>query len=47
MAVLVLQLLVWYYIISWIRFVCLYCCMGSKLSLSRRPTCVPYSPHGM
>jgi len=29
MAVLVLQLLVWYYVIFWIRFVCLYCCMGS------------------
>jgi len=26
--VLVLQLPVWYYVIFWTRFVCLFCCMG-------------------
>jgi len=47
-AVLVLQPLVWYYVIFWTHFVCLYCCMGSKLSLFQMSTCVPvpYSQHG-
>jgi len=29
------------------HFVCLYCCMRSKLSLFRMPTYVPYIQHGM
>jgi len=47
MTVLVLQLVVWYHVIVWACFVCLYCCIGSALSVFRLPTYVRYSQRRM
>jgi len=47
MAVLVPQLLVWYNVIFWIRLFAYFAVWARSCPYLDRPTCVPYSPHGM